>query len=398
MAFDVSALAAYTKENQDQLVTKSLFDAKTQKMIVADGNVMTEVKSAEQINVLDTDAVFQAGGTCGFSASGTTTFTRRAVTVGKIKVHESLCPKTLESKYLQLKMKAGSQPEEIPFEQQYSELKAGKIAEQLETALWQGDTNSGTANLARFDGLIKLIDAAGTAVVANAKAGTGTITSTTGSTSVSGSGTAFDTEVAVGDKIYSGTALIGTVASIGSATAITLAANGAAAVTGAAFTIVPVNATSGQANLNFASPITSITSSNVRTVVQYLWRSIPTRVKGKDDVVLVCGWDVYEMYIAALIEANLFAYTAANSAQADGEIMIPGTTYKLVALHGLDGTNRLYATRTSNLYLGCDILGEEDQFEIFYAKEAMEVRFVAEFKLGINVAFPNEVVSFRLAA
>ena len=395
MAFDVSALANYTKDNQDALISKSLFDAKTQKLIVADGNVMTEVKSAEQINVLDTDAVFQAGGTCGFNSSGTTTFTRRAVTVGKIKVHESLCPKTLETKYLQLKMKAGSIPEEIPFEQVYSELKAGKIAEQLETALWQGDTASGTANLARFDGLIKLLDAAGTMTVANAKSGTGTITATTGAASVVGVGTLFTTQIAVGDKIYnSASTLVGTVSVITDDTNITLVANGAVAVTGGAFVDVPAT------SLNFAAPIlatTGVTASNVRGIIDTIWRSIPARIKGKKDVIVVVGWDVYETYISALIAANLFAYTAQNSAQSDGEIMIPGTNYKIVALHGLDSTNRAYALRTSNLYMGCDILGEEDNFEIFYAKEAMEVRFVAEFKLGINVAFPNEVVSFKLA-
>ena len=391
MSFDVSTLAAYTKDNQDSLITKSLFDAKTQKLIVDKGNVMTQVKSSEQINVLTTDATFQAGGSCGFNASGTTTFTRRAVTIGKIKVHESLCPKTLESKYLQLKMKAGSQPEEIPFEQVYSEMKAGVIAEQLETALWQGDTASGNGNLSRFDGLIKLIDAAGTAASNNGLVGIGTFTSTTGGTGVTGQSSSFTTQVAAGDKLYSGSVLIGTVSSVTDDTHIVLAANGAAAVTAAAYTIVKA------ASLNFSSPILAtagITTSNVRGIIDTLWRSIPTRIKGKDDVVVAVGYDDFETYISALIAANLFAYTADNKTQQAGEILIPGTNYKIVAVHGLDGTKRMYAMRMSNVYMGCDILGEEDQFEIFYAKEAMEVRFVSEFKLGINVAFPNEVTTF----
>jgi hypothetical protein len=51
----------------------------------------------------------------------------------------------------------------------------------------------------------------------------------------------------------------------------------------------------------------------------------------------------------------------------------------------------------SNMYLGCDILGEEDKWEIFFAKEADEVRFVAEWKTGVQVAFPAEIVQFTLA-
>lgn len=390
MAYDVSALAAYTKENENSLVVASLFDAKTQQLIQEKGTVMSEVKSAEQINVMDTDATFQAGGTCGFSSSGTTTFTRRTLTIGKVKVNESLCPKSLEAKYLQLKLKAGSRPDAVPFEKEYSDKKAGKIAEQLETAIWQGDTGSGSANLNKFDGFIKLIDAAGLATSANALAGTGTIT-TTADPTVVGVGSNFDGQVGVGDKLYSGSVLLGTVLSITDDLNLELTGNAAANVTGQAFKIVPAAAAS------FASPIlasTGITESNVRTVVKHMWKSLPARLKGKDDVAIFCGWDVFESYIAALIEANLFAYTAGNDAQKAGEISIPGTQYKLVALHGLDSTSRLFAMRYSNMYLGCDILGEEDRWEIFFAKEADEIRFVSEFKLGVQVAFPAEIVQY----
>jgi len=44
-----------------------------------------------------------------------------------------------------------------------------------------------------------------------------------------------------------------------------------------------------------------------------------------------------------------------------------------------------------------DLLNEEDRFELFYAKEADEMRFVAEFKYSVNYAFPTEVVYFALA-
>lgn len=394
MAFDISALAAYTKENEKSLVTKSLFDAKTQSIISSKGTVMADIKSAEQINVLDTDAVFQAGGTCGFASSGTTSFTRRSLTIGKYKVNESLCPKTLETKYLQLELTAGSRPEKIPFEQQYTGLKTGVIAQQLETNLWQGDTASGDANLARQDGLIKIIDAAGTVVAPNGKKMTGTITTTGASTAVVGVGTLFTTESVVGDKLVAGGVVQGTITVITNNTNIVLAANTASATAGVAFTNVPAGAA------NFSAPIlsaTGITEANVRAIVKSVWKSIPQKVKGKDDVIIFCGWEVFESYIGALIEANLFAYTAGNEAQKAGEIKIPGTQYMLTAVHGLDSTNRLYAMRASNMYMGCDILGEEDKWEIFYAKEADEVRFVAEWKLGVQVAFPNEIVSFLLA-
>lgn len=319
MAFDVSGLANYTKENVDLLVTSSVFDAKTQQRIQQKGNVMTGVKSAETINRIDTDAVFQVGGTCGFNASGTTAITQRTVVVGKIKVNEALCPKTLESKYTQNALQNGSRPEAIPFEVEYTDKKSARIAAQLETAIWQGDTASGNANLNKFDGLIKLIDAA-----------------------------------------------VGPVES-----------NTAAFTTGGPIAVA-----------------TGITEANVMAIVNGVFKAIPIAILSKDDVEIVCGWDTFRTYIMALTAANMYHYTADND---NGEITIPGTNIKLVALNGLNGTNRLFAFRWSNIFLGTDMENEEEKWEIFFAKEADEVRFVAEWKTGVNFAFPDEIVKFTLA-
>jgi hypothetical protein len=51
----------------------------------------------------------------------------------------------------------------------------------------------------------------------------------------------------------------------------------------------------------------------------------------------------------------------------------------------------------SNVFFGTDLLGEEDNYEIFYAKEAMEVRYHVAFKAGVQIAFPEEIVKFTLA-
>lgn len=68
-----------------------------------------------------------------------------------------------------------------------------------------------------------------------ANAITGTITAATSSTAVTGAGTSFDTELVVGDTIQDGSGnAVGTIASIESATALTLTANATTAVTAAA--------------------------------------------------------------------------------------------------------------------------------------------------------------------
>ena len=50
---------------------------------------------------------------------------------------------------------------------------------------------------------------------------------------------------------------------------------------------------------------------------------------------------------------------------------------------------------TDNMFLGTDLENEEEKFDLFYAKEADEIRFVSEFKYGVQVAFLDQIVSSR---
>ena len=314
MSFSVGTLANYTKENEALLVASSVLGSKTASLIKDAGNVMVGVKSAETINIMDTDAIFQDGSSCGFNASGLTSFTQRTVTVGRIKVNEALCMKDLEAKYLQKALPAGSMYDSMVYSEEYSKRKAEKIAEQLEKALWQGNTASVDVNLNKFTGLISLITSAGASVVnANSVAFHGSVE-------------------------------------------------------------------------------TSITAANVISIFDDIYKAIPAQVVDKDDMVIFCGMDVFRTYTVALKTANQFHYTVDQ--KANGEFILPGTTIKVIAVQGLNGTNDIVASRISNLFLGTDLLNEEERFEIFFAREADQVRYVAEFKMGINFAFPDEIVKF----
>jgi hypothetical protein len=42
----------------------------------------------------------------------------------------------------------------------------------------------------------------------------------------------------------------------------------------------------------------------------------------------------------------------------DGEIVVPGTSIKVIALNGLNASKRVIAARKSNMFIGCDLDGE----------------------------------------
>ena len=101
---------------------------------------------------------------------------------------------------------------------------------------------------------------------------------------------------------------------------------------------------------------------------------------------------VFRTYTVKLKTSNLFHYKYDEAA--NGQFFLPGTNVKVMAVQGLNSTGKIVASRISNLFLGTDLLNEEERFEIFYAKEADQVRFVSEFKMGVNVAFLDEIASF----
>jgi hypothetical protein len=323
MAFDVSTLVSYVIENENLLVAKSLFGARTASLISEEGNVLTGIKFAEQINVLGTDAIFQSGAGCTRVSSGTTTITQRKVTVGNIAVVEDICVKDLRRTYLSKSMVKGSYEDTLAFEKEYTDLKSATIAKQDEIALWQGDLNSLNANLNKFDGLITLIDAATVSVNANL-------------------------------AIYTGVAPIATA--------------------------------------------TGITVANVKSIVNAMWLALPADVTGRDDIRIFCGWDTFNKYINSFTDQNLFNFapTGSEVSAANGVVIIPGTNYRLTAVHGLDGTNRLFATYMPNFYLGVDMENEEDTFVMMQDQFKDYLRFKCQFKQGVNVAFPDQIVSFKL--
>tara|TARA_R100000805_G_scaffold5155_1_gene6470 strand:- start:422 stop:1366 length:945 start_codon:yes stop_codon:yes gene_type:complete len=157
MSFDVSALPAYTEQHAMDLIVKSVAGGRLSQY----ANLQPGVKTTTTINILDTDVVFQADG-CSRTADGSTTLTQRNLTPGAIAIHEDLCMSDLATKYTATMLKAGltGEKEEIPFEELYFSHKVAKVQKAIEVADWQGDTASGTANLNKYDGLVKLIGAA----------------------------------------------------------------------------------------------------------------------------------------------------------------------------------------------------------------------------------------------
>lgn len=290
--YDVSALGSYTKDNAEQLLVKMIAQGKSASMF----NIQPGVKSAQRINIITNTPVWQDQA-CSFTASATSTFTQRTITVGKIAIMMKWCEKDLEAKYTQLAMKAGSNLDTLTYETQIVEDIQQQTQYQIERVLWAGDTTASDAYLSKFDGLKKII----------------------------------------------------------------ASASGVTTVASAAWSV-----------------------ANSRTRLQEFYAALTDNMLAQPSGKIFLGTAECRDYRMKLGIDNLY-----HNDGKDGKLMLENSDIEIVPTLGLSGTKQIYFIPTDTVYIGTDLTGEEDQYDLFYAKEARELRFISEFKMGIQVAFPD---------
>lgn len=150
--FIVTDLPAYVKENREVLIDQVAIQGPTIRRMAK----QTGIKKSAVLNYLDVTPVLQPGAGCGFTPQGDIELTDRDLDVAVIKINMDVCPDKLRGTFAEylIRTRAGEQP--LPYEQEITDAIVAFIQEAMEKAIWQGDTASLDANLANFDGLIKI--------------------------------------------------------------------------------------------------------------------------------------------------------------------------------------------------------------------------------------------------
>lgn len=174
----------------------------------------------------------------------------------------------------------------------------------------------------------------------------------------------------------------------GGSTDYTSKFDGLITIIGAASGVVAANASA------FMTPVTAVTASNIIAVLQGIYAAIPVAILDKDDLKIFIGTDFSRMYQTALVNANLFNYVP--NADSLGEYYLHGTNVKIVPVPGLNSTNKAYALRTSNMFMGVDLENEEEELNVWYSQDYDSVYMRMKFKLGTQISQPTEIVKFTL--
>lgn len=167
--FIVSDLSDYVATNRDLLIASfGLVGNGTRDLVT----IMTGVKYKEKLNYMEIEPVLQDGEACGFTPQdGGLELSQREVEVAPIKVDIDICPRTLRKKYAQylIRLNAVAEGQSMPFAQEVANGLVEQINKEIETLIWQGDTDDDDL----IDGWIPQITAvgAGTTAVSSMPAG-----------------------------------------------------------------------------------------------------------------------------------------------------------------------------------------------------------------------------------
>ena len=298
MAYSLGGLTNnYTKEDAKSLIYKTIAEGTTASLM----KIQTGVKSSESINIVATEGVWQGKTACNPTASGTTTFSQRDITVGGISVILEWCEESLETYYLQGAMKAGSVYTDLTFRTQILDDVKQNIIKRKEVAIWQGDLTAGDAYLNKFDGLLKLIDA--------------------------------------------------------------------------------------EATVNSATTV-AWSVANSRTAVQNALTAITNDMfaAANGNLKMFMGTAEARDYKLKLGIDNLYHITGS-----EGKLYAENSEIEIIPVIGLSGTKRVIVTYPDNMYLGTDLQGEDEKFDL-KVLENEKLRLTVKFKYGVQIAFPDLIV------
>lgn len=123
--------------------------------------------------------------------------------------------------------------------------------------------------------------------------------------------------------------------------------------------------------------------------IKAVYNAIPANIIDKEDTVIFVGEETYREFIQNLVAANLYHFSPDYKA---GEYMVPGTSIRVIAVNGLNGTGKIVAGRLSNFFYGVGAEDDKDTFDFWYSQDNREFRLAVYFAIAVQVAYPNEIV------
>jgi hypothetical protein len=140
----------------------------------------------------------------------------------------------------------------------------------------------------------------------------------------------------------------------------------------------------------------TLTSSNALAQVDLLVEAIPDDIVNRTDLVVFMSHSNYRKYLINYRTANYYHYNPESSYE-DFKTFHPATNILVHPVGGLNGSNKLVLMPAGYAVMGVDLLSDQDTLKMFYSVDFDEVRLRSNFKIGVQLAWPQFVIQNGLA-
>jgi hypothetical protein len=149
----------------------------------------------------------------------------------------------------------------------------------------------------------------------------------------------------------------------------------------------------------------SVTGSNATEKANAVLSQIDNLINGmdrniydRDDIIIFMSQSQFKCYLTAIRNVNNFYIDSSeNKLGSVYSVYHPQTNYKVVGVPGLNGSNLIVAAPQQYFLVGVDLVSDEDSFRAWWSQDFQEVRIMASWKLGTQIAFPEFFVTNGLA-
>jgi hypothetical protein len=133
-------------------------------------------------------------------------------------------------------------------------------------------------------------------------------------------------------------------------------------------------------------------ANNILAQVDNLINSLNRNVYDRDDIIVYMSQSQFKCYMVALRNVNNFHFTEPTLGSVY-EVFHPQSNYKVVGCPGLNGSNLIVIGPMQYMLVGTDLTSDEDSYRSWWSQDFQEVRIMAAWKLGTNVAFQEFFVT-----
>lgn len=133
--------------------------------------------------------------------------------------------------------------------------------------------------------------------------------------------------------------------------------------------------------------VSATTAASAYDAIKNVYMAIPEKVL--DKAVIFVGADTFRTFIQEMVDKNLYHYSANNT---DQEFIFPASNTRVIAVNGLNKTNKIVAARLENLFIGVDMMDDMEKFEMWYSKDFDQYRLAIQYNLGVQYAYGDEIV------